>query len=144
MKKNYFKKQMIRLIVWIGYSIGLWRNISSTKKILRKRDLAMEYENLAKICQLTDLDREYLRISVSMRARTGIMLLIGSRIPTSRIEFLKEEVESYYKVDIIEREEGYRIEGIKDIPSYWFLSCPRNYKRLMELFAICLKLEEKR
>lgn len=135
---------MIRLIIWIEYSIGLWRNISSTRKILKRRDLVREYENLAEICYLTNLDKEYLKVSVTMRAKTGIMLLIGSKIPTSRVEFLKEEVEFYYKVNIIEREEGYRIEGIKDIPSFWFLNCPRNYKRLMELFAICLKLDEKK
>ena len=145
--KKFVKREVIRLLIWVGYKWGLWKNISNSKKCLANRDLTEEYIKLAEVCYYTDLDRDYLKVSVKNRAAASILLLIkeagaNNTMPTSKPEELKEMIEQTFNTKIEEEENGYRAEGTNMI-SFWRVNCPKEYKRLMELFSIVLILKGK-
>ena len=133
--KKKFREYFIRFMIWIGYEIGLWRNLSISKDSLKKKNLMSEFLYLTEACYYTDLDRDYLRISVKNRIIASILLLCKSKSLTRKPEELKKLIEKSFNIEIEETEVGYKQDN--NI-SFWDLNCPKEYKRLMELFSICL------
>lgn len=133
--KKKIREYFIRFMIWIGYEIGLWRNLSISKDSLKKKNLMSEFLYLTEACYYTDLDRDYLRISVKNRIIASILLLCKSKSLTRKPEELKELIEKSFNIEIEETEVGYKQDNNM---SFWDLNCPKEYKRLMELLSICL------
>lgn len=133
--KKKFREYFIRFMIWIGYEIGLWRNVSISRDSLKKKNLMSEFLYLTEACYYTNLDRDYLRVSVKNRIIASILLLCKSKSLVRKPEELKELIEKSFNIEVKETEVGYKQDN--NI-SFWNLNCPKEYKRLMELFSICL------
>lgn len=144
--KKMIRKLYIRFFIWIGYEIGLWRNVIISKRSLSSKDLMSEFLYLTEACYYTNLDRDYLKVSVRNRAIASILLMIEkhgnkSRLLARKPEELKELIEKEMNIGIEQTELGYKLKG-EQSTSFWLWDCPKEYKRLMELFSICLKVSE--
>lgn len=147
--KNFLKERYIRLLIWVGYSFRMWKSILSSKKFLSKKDLTSEFLYLVESCYYTGLDEEYLKVSVKNRICGSILLMLnknnGEVVYTSNPESLKKLIENCFSIKINKNDYGYYLEGFKneDLKLLWKIDVPKEYKRLLELFSICLKLSKK-
>lgn len=143
--RKLIRKKSVSFLVWIGYSLGLWKSITSSKKYLKKKDLMSEFMYLYEVCYLTCLNKDYLKKSVKNRICGSILILIerfgGEVFITSKEEELKKLIENTFSVKIEKNDSGYYLDnnGIV-MKSFWSLDLPKDFKRDLELLFISIEL----
>lgn len=137
-----------RILLWIGYSIGCWRNVSQQLEVLESRsdkdDVMIEVEILDDICTRTCMDREYIKKAVQVRLSAAIIRYLElsgyereKRIISSSPEILKSQIEDWGKVTIekFENDRGYKYNGKSG--NYWnMVDFSPDIMKLFQLFFI--------
>lgn len=143
--KNLLRELYIRILIKIGYLLGLWGNISSAKKFLKNKNVKSEYLYLKETCYYTELDEKYLKISVKNRVCGSIFNILEKNnynyYYTSDPEKIKQMIEDCFNIKINTTNIGYSYTNTnngKKSDSFWYMDSQKEYKRLMELLSVCI------
>lgn len=150
--KLQLKAMITRFICWLSYGVGCYRSVSNTLDIYRSYTfdkLKKELYILLEIYNLTELDCEYLKKMVSVRASSGILRLLEMRgnqklqVTSNHLE-LKKMIESGLNIKIEEMDWGeYRYQQKLRPLFLWNLGNGENeVKRKLELYNIALLVLE--
>lgn len=157
MEKSFLRKIMLGIIsstlrftLWIVYSLGCYRSITSTLKLYEDYTLSKlkkEENCLKNICDVTGLDSEYLEKIV--RVRTSAIIIKALEISGAKVEImsspekLKEVIENHFGIEIQVNENGcYKYSNQSGFN--WGLECSQESKRRFELFNIIMIILESR
>lgn len=157
MEKSFLRKIMLGIIsstlrftLWIVYSLGCYRSITSTLKLYEDYTLSKlkkEESCLKNICDVTGLDSEYLEKIV--RVRTSAIIIKALEISGAKVEImsspekLKEVIENHFGIEIQVNENGcYKYSNQSGFN--WGLECGQESKRRFELFNIIMIILESR
>lgn len=140
----------LRFTLWVVYSLGCYRSITSTLKLYEGYTLSKlrEEENrLKNICNVTGLDSEYLEKIV--RVRTSAIIIKALEISGVKVEImsspekLKKVIENHFNIEIQVNENGcYKYANQSGFN--WGLECSQENKRRFELFNIIMIILESR
>ena len=157
MKKSFLRKLVLgitsstlRFTLWLSYSVGCYRSITSTLKIYDGYTidkLVKEEESLKHICNITGSDSEYLEKIVRVRTSAIILKALdiygGDIEITSSPEKLKRMIEKCFNIEIQSNENGcYKYSNQSGFN--WGLECSPENKRRFELFNIITIILESR
>lgn len=150
--KLQLKATITRFICWLSYGMGCYRSVPNTLEIYRSYtfdNLKKELNILLEIYSLTELDCEYLKKIVSVRASSGILRLLEMhenkkmQITYNHLE-LKKMIEDTLGIKIEEMDWGeYRYQQKLRPLFLWNIENGENeIKRKLELYNIVLLVME--